>query len=48
MKKLTKIAAFAAALCLGAALLAGCSGSNDAASDNAADGAATNADAPTL
>lgn len=36
MKKLTKIAAAAAALCLGAALLAGCSGSNDAAS-NAAD-----------
>ena len=42
MKKLTKIAAAAAALCLGAALLAGCSGSNDAA-DNAADnGAAAN------
>lgn len=48
MKKLTKIAAAAAALCLGAALLAGCSGSNDAA-DNAADnGAAANPDATTL
>ena len=44
MKKLTKIAAAAAALCLGAALLAGCSGSNDAA-DN---GAAANPDATTL
>ena len=48
MKKLTKIAAAAAALCLGAALLAGCSGSNDAA-DNAADnGAAANPDDTTL
>ena len=48
MKKLTKIAAAAAALCLGAALLAGSSDSNDAA-DNAADnGAAANPDATTL
>lgn len=47
MKKLTKLAAVAAALCLGAALLAGCSGSNDAASSN---GAATdgNGETPTL
>lgn len=44
MKKLTKIAAVAAALCLGAALLAGCSGSNDGA-DN---GATANPDATTL
>lgn len=44
MKKLTKIAAAAAALCLGAALLAGCSG------NNAKDGYAvfTGDDAPTL
>ena len=48
MKKLTKIAAAAAALCLGAALLAGCSGSNDAASNAADNGAAANPDATTL
>lgn len=49
MKKLTKIAAAAAALCLGMALLAGCSGSNDAADNGAADnGAAANSDATTL
>lgn len=52
MKKMTKFAAVAAALALGAALLAGCSGASDnAATDNgAADGAATApaADAPTL
>ena len=35
MKKFTKIAAVAAALCLGACLLAGCSGSNDAATTDA-------------
>ncbi|MDE8701688.1 amino acid ABC transporter substrate-binding protein [Adlercreutzia equolifaciens] len=47
MKKLTKLAAVAAALCLGAALLAGCSGSNDAASSS---DAATDAssETPTL
>ena len=45
MKKLTKIAAAAAALCLGAALLAGCSGSNDAA-DNAADNGAAPSPSP--
>ncbi len=45
MKKLTKLAAMAAALCLGAALLAGCSGSNDAASSNGAD---ANGETPTL
>lgn len=46
MKKLTKLAAVAAALCLGVALLAGCS-SNNAASDNgaAADGSG---ETPTL
>lgn len=40
MKKLTKLAAVAAALCLGVALLAGCSSNNNAAGDNgaAADG----------
>ena len=48
MKKLTKIAAVAAALCLGAALLAGCSGSNAAASNAADNGAAANPDATTL
>lgn len=52
MKKMTKFAAVAAALALGAALLAGCSGASDsAATDNgAADGAATTpaTDAPTL
>ncbi|WP_296008696.1 transporter substrate-binding domain-containing protein [uncultured Adlercreutzia sp.] len=35
MKKFTKIAAVAAALCLGVCLLAGCSGSNDAATTDA-------------
>lgn len=35
MKKFTKIAAVAAALCLGACLLAGCSGNNDAATTDA-------------
>ncbi len=50
MKKLTKLAAMAAALCLGAALLAGCAGSGDnGAADNGADnGAAANPDATTL
>lgn len=36
MKKLTKLAAMAAALCLGVCLLAGCSGNNDAASNGTA------------
>lgn len=35
MKKFTKIAAVAAALCLGVCLLAGCSGNNDAATTDA-------------
>lgn len=50
MKKMTKLAAMAAALCLGAALLAGCAGSGDnGAADNGADnGAAANPDATTL
>ena len=36
MKKLTKLAAVAAALCLGVCLLAGCSGNNDAADNGTA------------
>ncbi|WP_302963578.1 transporter substrate-binding domain-containing protein [uncultured Adlercreutzia sp.] len=50
MKKMTKFAAVAAALALGAALLAGCSGASDApATDGGSDAAATPAaDAPTL
>ena len=50
MKKLTKLAAMAAALCLGAALLAGCAGSGDnGAADNSADnGAAANPETTTL
>ena len=46
MKKMTKLAAMAAALCLGAALLAGCAGAGDnGAADN---GAAANPEATTL
>ena len=50
MKKMTKLAAMAAALCLGAALLAGCAGAADnGAADNGADnGAAANPEATTL
>ena len=50
MKKMTKFAAMAAALCLGAALLAGCAGAADnGAADNGADnGAAANPEATTL
>ena len=50
MKKMTKFAAMAAALCLGAALLAGCAGAGDnGAADNGADnGAAANPEATTL
>lgn len=44
MKKLTKLAAMAAALCLGAALLAGCSGSNE----NSEYAVFTGDDAPTM
>ena len=41
MKKMTKFAAMAAALCLGAALLAGCAGAGDnGAADNGADNGA--------
>ncbi|MCI8305152.1 MAG: transporter substrate-binding domain-containing protein, partial [Enterorhabdus sp.] len=50
MKKMTKLAAMAATLCLGAALLAGCAGAGDnGAADNGADnGAAANPEATTL
>ena len=50
MKKMTKLAAMAAALCLGAALLAGCAGAADnGAADNGADnGAAAKPEATTL
>ncbi|MCI9673427.1 MAG: transporter substrate-binding domain-containing protein, partial [Enterorhabdus sp.] len=50
MKKMTKLAAMAATLCLGAALLAGCAGAGDnGAADNGTDnGAAANPEATTL
>ena len=50
MKKMTKLAAMAATLCLGAALLAGCAGAGDngAADNGANNGAAANPEATTL